>query len=383
MRRIVVVGAGCFGAWTAYHLARSGREVTLVDAYGPANSRASSGGETRLDPHGLRRRGDLHALVAASRSSSGRRWPSAARAQLFHQTGVLWMAREHDPLADGHAGDAASAPACRTNGCRARSSSRAGRRSTSGRSGWAILEPESGVLMARRAVRTLRRRPVSGGVRLRARVDSAAAPERRPPRRGRRRASGDALRRRRLRLRVRPVAADAVSRAARRADLPHPPGGPLLRLAGRRRAVRVGLAAGLDRFRRGDLRRPGHRRARLQDLARPARRGVRSRNRRARRRRDAARGTRLPRAPLSRARAARRSSRRGLPVREHVERRLPDRSPSRSRERLAGRRRLGPRLQARARGRRVRRAPDRRRSGDVDERFRLATKEKVQQRAVY
>ena len=32
MRRIVVVGAGCFGAWTAYHLARSGREVTLVDA---------------------------------------------------------------------------------------------------------------------------------------------------------------------------------------------------------------------------------------------------------------------------------------------------------------------------------------------------------------
>lgn len=46
--KIVVVGAGVFGAWTAHHLLAAGHEVTLVDAWGPANSRASSGGESRL-----------------------------------------------------------------------------------------------------------------------------------------------------------------------------------------------------------------------------------------------------------------------------------------------------------------------------------------------
>ena len=45
---IIVLGAGTFGLWTAYHLNQMGAKVTLVDAYGPGNSRASSGGETRL-----------------------------------------------------------------------------------------------------------------------------------------------------------------------------------------------------------------------------------------------------------------------------------------------------------------------------------------------
>src|SRR3954468_5403825 len=45
---VVVVGAGVFGAWTATHLLRGGHRVTLIDAYGPAHSRASSGGESRM-----------------------------------------------------------------------------------------------------------------------------------------------------------------------------------------------------------------------------------------------------------------------------------------------------------------------------------------------
>ena len=44
----VVIGAGSFGAWTAHELLRAGRSVLLLDAYGPANSRASSGGESRV-----------------------------------------------------------------------------------------------------------------------------------------------------------------------------------------------------------------------------------------------------------------------------------------------------------------------------------------------
>jgi glycine/D-amino acid oxidase-like deaminating enzyme len=46
-RDVIVVGAGAFGGWTAYYLARMGAKVTLVDAYGPGNSRATSGDETR------------------------------------------------------------------------------------------------------------------------------------------------------------------------------------------------------------------------------------------------------------------------------------------------------------------------------------------------
>ena len=45
---IAVIGAGVFGAWTAHHLQQMGHRVTLIDAWGPAHSRASSGGESRL-----------------------------------------------------------------------------------------------------------------------------------------------------------------------------------------------------------------------------------------------------------------------------------------------------------------------------------------------
>src|SRR6202035_4500860 len=45
---VAVVGAGAFGAFTALALRRLGARVTLIDAWGPGNSRASSGGETRI-----------------------------------------------------------------------------------------------------------------------------------------------------------------------------------------------------------------------------------------------------------------------------------------------------------------------------------------------
>ncbi|MDF9799267.1 glycine/D-amino acid oxidase-like deaminating enzyme [Catalinimonas alkaloidigena] len=46
--KVAVVGAGAFGGWTALHLLRMGYDVTLIDQFGPGNSQASSGGETRL-----------------------------------------------------------------------------------------------------------------------------------------------------------------------------------------------------------------------------------------------------------------------------------------------------------------------------------------------
>ncbi|MBV8199658.1 MAG: FAD-dependent oxidoreductase, partial [Acidobacteria bacterium] len=45
---VVVVGAGAFGGWVALWLCRRGARVTLLDAWGPGNARASSGGETRV-----------------------------------------------------------------------------------------------------------------------------------------------------------------------------------------------------------------------------------------------------------------------------------------------------------------------------------------------
>lgn len=44
---VIVVGAGVFGTWTAYHLQEMGARVRLVDLYGPGNSRSTSGDETR------------------------------------------------------------------------------------------------------------------------------------------------------------------------------------------------------------------------------------------------------------------------------------------------------------------------------------------------
>ena len=44
---VVVVGAGAFGGWTALNLRRMGMQVLVIDAFGPGNSRATSGDETR------------------------------------------------------------------------------------------------------------------------------------------------------------------------------------------------------------------------------------------------------------------------------------------------------------------------------------------------
>jgi glycine/D-amino acid oxidase-like deaminating enzyme len=46
--KIIVIGAGAFGGWTALSLLRKGHDVTLVDAWGAGHSRSSSGDETRV-----------------------------------------------------------------------------------------------------------------------------------------------------------------------------------------------------------------------------------------------------------------------------------------------------------------------------------------------
>jgi sarcosine oxidase len=95
----VVVGAGVFGAWTAWHLAAQKQRVLLVDAYGAAHSRASSGGETRIIRMGY----GADEIYTRWSLRSLEQWKALFRATnqgLFLQTGVLWLAGEHDTRLD-------------------------------------------------------------------------------------------------------------------------------------------------------------------------------------------------------------------------------------------------------------------------------------------
>ena len=153
MPTVVVVGAGCFGAWTAHHLVRSGCRVTLLDAYGAGNSRASSGGETRLIRMGY---GAEELYTRWSRQSLGR-WKSLFERTdptLFRETGVLWMARDRDPLTTSTLATLARVGIAHERLSRSELESR-WPQIDFGLVTWAIYEPGSGVLLARRAVAAL------------------------------------------------------------------------------------------------------------------------------------------------------------------------------------------------------------------------------------
>lgn len=93
--RIVVIGAGAFGGWIALQLLRGGAQVTLIDAWGPGNSKASSGGETRIirsiyGDDGLSLRFAQRSLQLWKEHEQ--RWNT----RLYHQTGALFMGGRND-----------------------------------------------------------------------------------------------------------------------------------------------------------------------------------------------------------------------------------------------------------------------------------------------
>ena len=88
---VAVIGAGVFGAWTAYHLQQAGRRVVLLDAYGPANSRASSGGESRVIRMGYGR-DEIYTLMSKRALTLWQDFFRHTDEGLFFRTGVLWMA---------------------------------------------------------------------------------------------------------------------------------------------------------------------------------------------------------------------------------------------------------------------------------------------------
>jgi glycine/D-amino acid oxidase-like deaminating enzyme len=93
---VIGVGAGVFGAWTARHLQRAGRHVLLVDAWGPAHARASSGGESRMT-RGSYGADEVYTRMAWDSLAEWRPLSARAGLPLFHPTGVLFFfPREED-----------------------------------------------------------------------------------------------------------------------------------------------------------------------------------------------------------------------------------------------------------------------------------------------
>ncbi|MFI4943323.1 MAG: FAD-dependent oxidoreductase, partial [Burkholderiales bacterium] len=150
----IVVGAGVFGAWTAWQLRAAGRSVLLVDQYGPANARASSGGESRV----------IRMSYGPDETYTRFSWRSLAkwkaffgevgRPELFQRTGVLWMTKGEDANAAAslRALEASQIPHERLD---ERELRKRYPQIAVIDGGSAILEPESGALMARRAVQAV------------------------------------------------------------------------------------------------------------------------------------------------------------------------------------------------------------------------------------
>ena len=149
----MVVGAGVFGAWCAWRLSDEGHAVTLIDAFGPANGRASSADHSRVIRAGY----GPDAIYSrwASESRHDWEWLSAVTGRtLVTTTGALFMGKAantylratHETLTQLGVSIEWLDPAAIAN--------RFPQISIEGL-GPAVFEPEAGVIRARDAVQAL------------------------------------------------------------------------------------------------------------------------------------------------------------------------------------------------------------------------------------
>ncbi|MBV8893620.1 MAG: FAD-dependent oxidoreductase [Acidobacteria bacterium] len=146
---VVVVGAGAFGGWTALYLLRHGARVTLIDAWGPGNSRASSGGETRIIRGGYGANQPYTRMTARALelwSNHERLW----QRRFLYRIGVLWMASEDDSFERGSLAELASAKISFEELSLRKLTQRWPQINFDGIK-WAVLETGSGYLTARSA----------------------------------------------------------------------------------------------------------------------------------------------------------------------------------------------------------------------------------------
>jgi monomeric sarcosine oxidase len=159
---VAVIGAGVMGAWTAYQLQNFGAQTLLIDAYGAANSRSSSGDESRIIRMGYGA-DEIYTRSALRSLKSWQKLFELSGEQLFVQTGVLWLAHEGDPY------PTQTIETLKRVGVRYERlttdeiKSRYPQFELEGVA-WGLFEPDSGVLLARRAVQLVVREAIRCGV---------------------------------------------------------------------------------------------------------------------------------------------------------------------------------------------------------------------------
>jgi glycine/D-amino acid oxidase-like deaminating enzyme len=157
----IVIGAGVFGAWTAWHLRKAGQRVLLLDAFGAAHARASSGGESRLT-RGSYGADEIYTRMAFDSLAQWKWLSDLAGLPVFHPIGVLFFFQKREPYVDQ------SLEVHRRLDLPTQELDRAALEQRYPQVYWndievGLLEPGFGVLMARRAVQTLLRQFVKAG----------------------------------------------------------------------------------------------------------------------------------------------------------------------------------------------------------------------------
>ena len=166
MPDVVVIGAGAFGTWTAHHLSNAGARVTLVDAYGPGNSRSSSGDESRILRYGYGT-DEIYSRLARRSREQWRELDArnGSDLRLWHPCGVLWLA----PAGDAYAADTRATLEGGDYPLELLDRTTMGARYPhidADDIGTAMLEPDGGVIMARRSIQALASELTRKGVRV-------------------------------------------------------------------------------------------------------------------------------------------------------------------------------------------------------------------------
>jgi glycine/D-amino acid oxidase-like deaminating enzyme len=162
---VAVIGAGVFGAWTAEYLRRAGHRVTLMDMAGPANSRSSSGGESRMTRGGYGR-DEIYTRMSFASLPEWKTLSATAGLPIFVPHGVLFFSSKPGDYFDGSIAvhSKLGLPLEQLDGAELQ------RRFPMIDFNGVVIglyEPEFGALMARRAVQTLVKNFVASGGELR------------------------------------------------------------------------------------------------------------------------------------------------------------------------------------------------------------------------
>jgi glycine/D-amino acid oxidase-like deaminating enzyme len=174
--RVVIIGAGTFGASLAWRLAREGEEVVLVDQFEPGDRRATSGGETRLIRCSHGEDADYTAMARRARTL-WRELEAETGEDLLVECGMAWFAHRDDGW---EAASERTLAAQRIPVERLDPATAAQHFPSLGTTDleFVLWEPEAGVLRAQRGVRALARAAVAHGAHLvhaKARPDGATA----------------------------------------------------------------------------------------------------------------------------------------------------------------------------------------------------------------